>query len=443
MTAHEQARRVALENRDYPKLVMLAVLHMAQYFPAAFTGVALPFIFRQEGLALEMFWLLALPGIPRWLKWAMALIVDNYGSNRIGRRKSWIIPCTLVGACSYAVLALIPPSLTAVHVIVAILLFKSFVMAAQDIAVDAYAAEAMTDTERPVGTALINFLAGVAGVLGAGAVALVELFGWPTTMLCASVLLVVAALPAIFRPEPPPPEATRAREARGERPNLIRALKRRDSSYIMPFLFLFGFGGTFFGSMLGPFWADKGLTLTEFGILAPISAVAGGALAAATTPWLIERIGMRATAIISIAVLPIEAAVYCTFYLVPTLPALPMLIATVALLAFATAIYTYTVSVSRFRWASKAQAGTDYALQSSLWNLGVWAAGSTSGFAVALLGWGWFFPLAAAVTAVGGVFYILKWDAIEDLVRIREREELEEDAASDDDQHHRGSLKAP
>ena len=162
---------------------MLGVLHMAQYFPAAFTGVAIPFIFRKEGLPLEMFWLLALPGIPRGLKWLMALVVDNYGNQRIGRRKSWIIPCTAVGACAYALLAFIPPSLTAVHIIVAILLFKSFVMAAQDIAVDAYAAESMNDAERPVGTSLINFLGAIAGVMGSGAVALIDIFGWPVTMI--------------------------------------------------------------------------------------------------------------------------------------------------------------------------------------------------------------------------------------------------------------------
>ena len=55
-------------GKDYPKLVTFAVLHMAQYFPAAFAGVALPFLFRKEGLPLDMFWLLALPGYTRFLK---------------------------------------------------------------------------------------------------------------------------------------------------------------------------------------------------------------------------------------------------------------------------------------------------------------------------------------------------------------------------------------
>ena len=129
--AQNHKEGIAVKAQDKPKLFTLAVLHMAQYFPAAFTAVALPFLFRKEGLALEMFWLLALPGYTRFLKWLMALAVDNYGNAKIGKRKSWIIPCTAIGALSYGLLALYPPSLISLHVIVGILIFKSSVMAAQ------------------------------------------------------------------------------------------------------------------------------------------------------------------------------------------------------------------------------------------------------------------------------------------------------------------------
>ena len=192
----------------------------------------------------------------------------------------------------------------------------------------------------------------------------------------------------------------------------------------MPFLFLFGFGGAFFLTMFGPFWADKGLTLTEYGILAPMAGIAGGGLAAISTPWLIGRFGMRNTAIIGVGVLPIEAVIYGVFSQMPGLPALPILILTVSLLAFGTNLYTYAATISRFRWASKAQAGTDYALQSSIWNLGVWAAGSTAGLVAATVGWVLFFPIAAVVAAIGGIFYIVMFDRIERLVVEREREEL-------------------
>ncbi|MEM7080324.1 MAG: MFS transporter [Pseudomonadota bacterium] len=418
------ADSAAGDKKDLPKLVTLAVLHMAQYFPIAFTGVALPFMFRQQGMPLEMLWLLALPNMPRLFKFLMALVVDNYGSARFGRRKSWIVPCTMIGAATYASLAFVEPTLELVHIMVAILVVNAFVMGAQDIAVDAYAAESMTDAERPVGTALINLLGGVASVLSTAAIVLVDVLGWSTTMFASAFLLVVAAAPAMIRKEPPPPAASAAREARGERPSLIRALVRSDSWFILPFMFAFGFGPHFFLTILGPFWADQGLTLAQYGILAPVASVCGGILAATATPWLIARIGMARTATIGLAILPLEAAVYVYFDALAQLPMLATLTATIALLSFATAIFNYTVTISRFRWVSKAQAGTDYSLQSSFWNLGVWAGGSAAGFVAAFFGYAWFFPIAALLTIIGGVYYVTQFDRIEALVLAREAQEL-------------------
>ena len=415
------------ETKDYPKLVTLAVLHMAQYFPAAFAGTAIPFLFRKEGLPLEMFWLLALPGYTRFLKWAMALVVDNFGSRRIGRRKSWIIPCTIIGALSYALLALFPPTLVSVHIIVGILIFKSFVMAAQDIAVDAYAAESMNDVERPVGTSLINFLGAVAGTLGTGAVALVDIFGWEVAMIGASALLIFAAAPAVWRREPPPPLAQQKREERGEKASIWPVFKRADSHYILPFMFIFGFGGAFLGSMVPPFWADRGLDTTEYGLLAGSAALGGGVLALTTIPWLISRIGLRGTAAIGITIVPVQAAMYTAFFLIDDLPDWPVLIASYVMAAWGVSLYGYAASISRFRWVSKAQAGTDYAVQSSIWNLGVSAGGSVSGFIAAWAGWAWFFPIAAITVLIGGVFYVGWFNRIETVVLAREAREVADD----------------
>ena len=416
----EQQPLAQQPEKDVPKLVTLSVLHMAQYFPITFIGVALPFLFRQEGLPLEMFWLLALPAFPRWLKFLIALVVDNYGNERIGRRKSWIIPTTLVAVGLYATLGFFPPQLDSIYIIVSILVCGGVIMAAQDIAVDAYAAEAMQDHERAVGTSLINVLGAVSSVIGTAAVALVVVFGWQTTMFAASTMMFLAALPAILRKEPTPPPATLERLSRGEAPNLWAAVKRRDSHYILPFMFMFGLGQHFFLSMVGPFWADQGMSISQYGILAPASAITGGILAATLTPWLIDRTGMKFTAILGLAVLPVEAAIYCLFYYLPEIPALPVLIGTIALLSFSTNLYMYTVTISRFRWVSKAQAGTDYSMQSSMWNLGVWAAGSTAGLVAGQFGYVVFFPVAALITLVGGVFYVMKWQEIENLVLERE-----------------------
>ena len=88
------SRESESQRKDYKKIYSLAVLHMAQYFPQGFTQSALPAIFRQQGLPLEQFWLLSVPTWPRWIKFLMAIVIDNVGNEKFGYRRSWILPCT-------------------------------------------------------------------------------------------------------------------------------------------------------------------------------------------------------------------------------------------------------------------------------------------------------------------------------------------------------------
>jgi MFS family permease len=246
-------------------------------------------------------------------------------------------------------------------------------------------------------------------------------------MFGASLLLILAATPAILRRETPPPAATLRRRERGERPNLLRSLRRHESAYILPFLFSFGFGEAFFTSMVGPFLADKGLSLTQFGILAPVAAIVASGAGAVATPFLVDRLGMRRTAMIGIALIPLQGVFFAALALMPSLPPLPVFAAIFAVLGFGTAVYTFVVNNSRFRWVSKAQAGTDYSLQSSVWNFGIWGAGSVAGFVAAAVGWTVFFPIAASLMVAFGVFYVMNVDRIEALVREREATEIGEE----------------
>ena len=172
--------------------------------------------------------------------------------------------------------------------------------------------------------------------------------------------------------------------------------------------------------------------LTQFGILAPVSAIAAFGAGAVATPFLVARLGMRRTALLGIALVPLEGVFFAALALMPSLPPLPVFAAIFAVLGFGTSVYTFVVNNSRFRWVSKAQAGTDYSLQSSLWNFGIWVAGSLSGFVAGAIGWAAFFPFAALLTTGFGIFYFVMFDRIEALVRQREAEEigLETEAAA-------------
>ena len=124
----------------------------------------------------------------------------------------------------------------------------------------------------------------------------------------------------------------------------------------------------------------------------------------------------------------LEAFIFYYLASTETLPGLAWVIALTTLVAFCTSIYSFVVNNSRFRWVSKAQAGTDYSMQSSLWNLGIWAAGSVAGIVAGALGWPHFFLIAAATSLIAGLYYVLNFNRIEQLVIAREKLELAQDS---------------
>ncbi len=417
------------ERINWAKLLSIGSLHMGQYFPMGFGGIALPAIMVSAGMPISMMWLLGLPTIPRSLKWLMALVVDNYGSRRIGMRKTWIIPCTLLGASLYYAISFLPPTMATIYAIVSILVVKSFIMGAQDIAVDAFAAESMNDNDRAVGTSIINIMANLGGFIGGSLMAAYGLLGganggWRWTMMIAATLLILAALPAVIRKEPPPPPASEERRKRGERPSLLKALKRRDSYWIIPFLFAFGYAGSFMGGLFSPFLVHMGISLPQIGGILPVAGLIGGAGAALLTPILVKRVGLKGTGMVGLCFLPIEGLTFAWFSYRGELPGILTLIALCSVLFFTTGIYGYAVSISRFRWASKAQAGTDYSLQSSLWNLGVYAGGAVAGFAAHWFGYTAYYIMAAAVATAFALCYVLMYNHVERLVQAREKVEV-------------------
>ena len=414
------------QAKDWKKIYTLSVLHMAQYFPLGFTGSALPAIFRQQGLALEKFWLLSVPNWPRWIKFLIATVVDNFGSTRIGYRKSWILPCTAISALLYLSLALTQPVVSTVGLIVTILVIKSFFMTAQDVAVDAYCSESFTPTERPSAASMIAFLASLGTFIGAGCVALVESVGWSWTMVLASLLLVVAATPAMIRPEPPPPPELEQRRQRGEWANPIKSLRRRDSLLVMPHCFAVGWVDTFAFTMVAPFFIDHGMSLTEYGIFAPLVGLLGRGAAAYVVPQVIDRFGLRVAATIGATGYLGEGIFYSTVAWRGELPPLWQLIGTVAALNFLYMHYVMSINTSRYRWVSKEQAGTDYSTQSSFYFIGNSAGAGLCGFLAAAVGYTWFFAIAFAIATGIALTYAATIGIAERWVVARETIEAEQ-----------------
>ncbi|HLL12430.1 MAG TPA: hypothetical protein VK570_15315, partial [Rubrivivax sp.] len=131
------------------RMITITGLLTAQSAPSTFLAIGLPTIYRQQGVDLATLSILALAAMPFWFKWLWAPLVDRLGSRRFGRRKSWIVPCTLAGAAAYAALGALPPTKDDIWLLVVFLTLIKLVMATQDIAVDAYTIESLEPGEEP------------------------------------------------------------------------------------------------------------------------------------------------------------------------------------------------------------------------------------------------------------------------------------------------------
>lgn len=408
------------------KFAAILGLRMGQVFPAAFFGLMLTAVYREKGLPLDMFWVFMIPSIPTWLRPLWAPLVDGVGFRRLGLRKTWIIPCTLFGAAAYLSLAAFEPELDALAIIIAILTVKTTFMTTQDIAIDGYIVENLSDRERGVGAAVIDIASNVAQFTSWAGVAWVYgVYGWPAAVTLSASLLVLFSIPGVIRAEPPPPPQAESRRARGERPSLLRLLKRPDTRIIIPLTALTSFGFALIPSLYIAYLVDVGFRVKEIGplILAPATLL-GTVIGSSLTVWFLNRFGYKRTVLFS------------SFLLVPTVipiiwmgsledPSLLVVFLVTLNGIILPSFMGVAIAASRLKWSSKTQAGTDYTAFIVVASAAASAALGIGGVLAEHLGWAWYFALAGAfVTACCFVFYAL-FDRIEALVETRDAAELE------------------
>lgn len=387
-----------MRARPFLRYLAIGGLVLGQVIPNVFILFALPAIFRQQGIDLAQIGVLSLAMFPFWFKWLWAPIVDRFGSRRIGLRKSWIIPCTTIGALIYALMTLIPPSAETLYLIGGLLVLKNVVMATQDIAVDAYIVESLDRGEEPTGAAASAIGTTIGMVVGGSLlVGFYESLGWEVVMLFAATMLVVGSLTAMLLPERPPradlpPRPVDLTVAFRE---IVTHLKSPASLQVLAMVLVVQFATSLPFRIEGAFLVDKGLTLTEIGFLgggaATIGALVGNLLGERMGRWfgLRRALFLSAFAVIVIAALYVYAA---AFPITAWQYAAVSLAATILGCPFGVAF-----NAARFRWCAPARTATDYTLQSSLNYVAQASASIGAGLIAGQIGWTGFYIVAGGL----------------------------------------------
>jgi len=382
------------------KLAVLGALYLAQGLPFGFFTGAIPAVIRQEGGSLGWVSASTLLALPWALKILMAPWVDRLGSDRWGRRKSWIVPLQVFAVLLLLSLAQLPEG-DAVLALAVGMFLTSVASATQDVATDGLAVDWLSASERGLGNGVQVAGYRLGMILGGGGLLVAyDVWGWQTTLYLMAAILVVSVLPVLWVAEPKRPRQVSAMSAVA-RPGLLGWL-----------VLLCGYKAfdAMASTMLRPLLVDRGWSLTDLGIVVGTLASVTGLLGALLGGYLAGRDRMKALVGCGLA-----QATAVLLFLPLSWEGVASSYGPVAIgvEAFAGGMATAALFTAMMDTSRPATGATDFTLQASVVVVASGLGGSVSGPLAEALGYGGLFGLSAVLTAVGvglmGVFGPSVW----------------------------------
>jgi PAT family beta-lactamase induction signal transducer AmpG len=358
----------------------VAILYFAQGFPFGVFRDVWPVYFRANGVSLKEIGLMSLLALPYTWKPLWAPLVDRFGDRRV-----WIAGCLVV----MGVLLAVHPLFDASHlhpVFWGVMLAFMFGSATQDIAIDAHTIGFLERGEEGAANGLRVSAYRVALIAsGGGIVLLAAVFGWGPMWIGAGVVLAALA-PVVLKA---PRASLRSEERRRFLAPFAEWIRKPGSVAALAFVLLYKLGDQAIGPMIKPFWVDRGLTLTEIGLVSTTLGVVFSVIGALLGGFLTTRWGLtRSLLVLGVA----QVAPNLGYAACAALHAGHEAIYAASILeSFGQGLGTAALLSLMMRLCDKEHAGTQYALLSAFFALSRDLSGAASGFAAQAFGYGAFF----------------------------------------------------
>jgi len=379
----------------------------------------LPAWLRSEGVDLKTIGLFALIQFPYTWKFLWAPLLDRYVVPMLGRRRGWML-ITQVGLL--AVIAMMggfsPQSdLKAIAYFATLLAFLS---ATQDIVLDAYRRELLSDAELGLGSAVHVNAYRVAGLVpGSLSLILADFLPWSTVFIITALFMIPGILMTLVVAEPhraAPPKTLREAVVEPFHEFITRN-GWRSALLILAFLFFYKLGDSMATALATPFYLDMGFSKTQIGLIAKNAglwpSVIGGMLGGL---WMV-KIGInRALWLFGLVQL---VTIFGFVWLASmghhadvTSTELTQLAIVISLEALGVGLGTVAFVAYIARATHPAYTATQFALFTSLMAVPRTFANAATGWLAETTGWTGFF-LSCGVLAVPGMLLLFKvapWD---------------------------------
>lgn len=386
------------------------------------------------GVSKTSIGLFALVSLPYAIKFLWAPFMDRLPlpvlSNRLGRRRGWAVLTQAALFCTIIAMGLTNPA-TDLFLTAVFALGVAFFSASQDIVLDAYRVESLSEDELAAGSATFVF-GWRLGQVGGGTAGLIfaDLFPWAWVFTGMAVLVLIGLIIILISPEPPRPsaeevsDAERATAARlsakgGLNVRLANPLAAVHTATVRPLndfmskdawlaiialILLYKFGDAVLAVMKVPFFLEIGFTNTEIAGVVKIfgfnAIIAGGFLGGI----LLARTGIMWGLMITGILMAASNLVFVAQALAGN--DLTMLAVTIAVENITTGMGTTAFVAYLASLCSVAYTATQYALLTSFMAFSRTVMSSGAGWLADQMDWVSFFILTT-VAAVPGL--LLLW----------------------------------
>ena len=249
------------------RMLVALLMGFACGLPLLLTITVLQAWMKEAGVDLTVIGMMALVGLPYTLKFLWAPILDRFTLPFLGRRRGWLIVAQVALIFSISGLGFTDPAKSP-WMVAFVAFLVTFFSASQDIVVDAYRREDLSDKELGLGSSLYvnGYRVGMLLASGGGLIMADHMpFSMVYQVMAACLLPGVVTTLAASEPSVPAGTPQRLREAVFD--PLKEYFNRQGALWVLAFILLYKIGDTMASAMTMPFYLDLGFSKTQIGTI--------------------------------------------------------------------------------------------------------------------------------------------------------------------------------
>jgi PAT family beta-lactamase induction signal transducer AmpG len=361
---------------------------------------------KQEGVDLTVIGLMALVGLPYTLKFLWAPFVDRFTLPFLGRRRGWLLVAQTALIFSIVGLSFTNPK-NDPWFLAFVAFLITFFSASQDIVVDAYRREDLSDEELGLGSSLyINgYRVGMLLASGGGLI-LADYLSFSMVYLIMAACILPGVATTLLTPEPLILSETPKTIKEAVMSPLVEYFRRESAIWILAFILLYKVGDSMASAMTTPFYLDLGFSNTEIGTVVKLFGFWATVFGSLVGGVIMIRLGINRSLWVFGILQAVSTA--CFVFLSRTGHSIPVLSAVIAFENFSGGMGTAAYAAFMASITNKKFTATQYALLSSLMGIPRVIASAPTGFMAKHFGWEGFF-IVCTLVAIPGMLLLFKF----------------------------------